>query len=74
MLSKSQAKAFFIIGTAAFSAIFIGLTIDTFQRIPKQTNANALTESSIRGKHLFDKKIAWAVIRLWARARTMHLS
>ncbi len=56
MLSKSQAKAFFIIGTAAFSAIFIGLTIDTFQRIPKQTNANALTESSIRGKHIFDKK------------------
>lgn len=56
MLSKSQAKAFFIIGTAAFSAIFIGLTIDTFQRIPKQTNANELSESAIRGKHLFDKK------------------
>lgn len=56
MLSKSQAKAFFIFGTAAFSAIFIGLTIDTFQRIPKQTNANQLTESAIRGKHLFDTK------------------
>lgn len=56
MLSKSQAKAFFIIGTAAFSAIFIGLTIDTFQRIPKQTNSNALTVSSIRGKHIFEKK------------------
>ena len=56
MLSKSQAKAFFILGTAAFSAIFVGLTIDTFQRIPKQTNANELTESAIRGKHLFDSK------------------
>jgi nitric oxide reductase subunit C len=56
MLSKSQAKAFFVLGTAAFSAIFIGLTIDTFQRIPKQTNANQLTDSAIRGKHLFDKK------------------
>ncbi|MCK6599888.1 MAG: c-type cytochrome [Bdellovibrionaceae bacterium] len=56
MLSKSQAKAFFIFGTAAFSAIFIGLTIDTFQRIPKQTNANELTDSAIRGKHLFDTK------------------
>jgi nitric oxide reductase subunit C len=56
VLSKSQAKAFFILGTAAFSAIFVGLTIDTFQRIPKQTNTNELTESAIRGKHLFDKK------------------
>lgn len=56
MLSKSQAKAFFIFGTAAFSAIFVGLTIDTFQRIPKQTNANQLTDSAIRGKHLFDRK------------------
>lgn len=56
MLSKSQAKAFFTIGTAAFSAIFIGLTIDTFQRIPKQTNANELTESAIRGKHIFERK------------------
>lgn len=55
MLSKSQAKAFFLIGTAAFSAIFVGLTVDTFQRIPKQTNAEALNESAIRGKHLFDK-------------------
>lgn len=56
MLSKSQAKSFFIIGTAAFSAIFIGLTIDTFQRIPDQTKQNELSESAIRGKHLFDKK------------------
>lgn len=56
MLSKSQAKSFFILGTAAVSAIFIGLTLDTFQRIPKQTNANELSESAIRGKHLFDQK------------------
>lgn len=56
MLSKSQAKMFFIVGTTAFSAIFIGLTIDTFNRIPEQTNSAALNESAIRGKHLFDKK------------------
>jgi nitric oxide reductase subunit C len=54
MLTKSQAKAFFITGTGLFSAIFIGLTIDTFQRIPKQTNAAGLTPSAIRGKHLFE--------------------
>lgn len=56
MLTKSQAKAFFIIGTAAFSAIFVGLTIDTFQRIPSQTKSQNLTEEVIRGKHLFDTK------------------
>lgn len=55
MLSKSQTKAFFLIGTAAFSAIFIGLTIDTFMKIPKQTNQQNLTPEAIRGKHLFDK-------------------
>lgn len=56
MLSKSQAKAFFLIGTLGFSAVFIGLTIDTFSKIPKQTHSENLTESAIRGKHLFDKK------------------
>lgn len=56
MLTKSQAKAFFIIGTAAFSAIFIGLTIDTFQKIPDQTKSKNLTPLVIEGKHLFDSK------------------
>ncbi len=55
MLSKSQAKTFFLVGTAICSAAFIGLTIDSFSRIPKQTNAEGLTPSVIRGKHLFDK-------------------
>lgn len=56
MLSKSQAKAFFLIGTISFSLIFVGLTIDTFRRIPAQTNQKELTPEAIRGKHLFDKK------------------
>lgn len=55
MLTKSQAKAFFLIGTLGFSAVFIGLTVDTFQRIPAQTNQQNLTQEAIRGKHLFDK-------------------
>lgn len=55
MLSKSQAKAFFLVGTLGFSAIFVGLTIDTFSKIPHQTNQQNLTDSAIRGKHLFDK-------------------
>ena len=56
MLTKSQAKAFFVVGTATLSLVFIGLTIDTFRKVPTQTNAAALTPAAIRGKHLFDHK------------------
>lgn len=55
MLSKSQAKTFFLWGTAICSTAFIGLTVDTFKQIPKQTNVANMNESVIRGKHLFDK-------------------
>lgn len=55
MLSKSGARAFFIGGTALCSIAFVLLTLDTFQQIPKQTNEHLLTESAIRGKHLFDQ-------------------
>lgn len=55
MLSKSQAKVFFLFGTAVCAAAFIGLTIDTFQRIPGQTHEDKLTPEAIRGKHLFER-------------------
>lgn len=54
MLSKSAAKAFFLGGTALTASVFLGLTWDTFQQIPKRTNAAALSESAIRGKHLWE--------------------
>lgn len=54
MLSKSQAKAFFLVGTALCAGSFLLLTMDTLQRIPKQTNAQNLSPEVIRGKHLFD--------------------
>lgn len=56
MLTKSQAKAFFIVGTVTLSAVFIGLTIDTFQKIPAQTRSANMTPEVIRGKHLYDRK------------------
>jgi nitric oxide reductase subunit C len=55
MLTKSQARAFFLGGTLLCGAAFIGLTLDTFQRIPEQTRANDLTEAVIRGKDLWDR-------------------
>ncbi|MBP9674196.1 MAG: c-type cytochrome [Bacteriovoracaceae bacterium] len=54
MLSKSQAKKFFIIGTALCAGSFILLTIDTLKRVPIQTNAQNLTAEVARGKDLFD--------------------
>jgi nitric oxide reductase subunit C len=43
MLSKSAARAFFLIGTVGFSVIFLLLTLDTIRRVPEQTNAANLT-------------------------------
>lgn len=54
MLSKSAARAFFVGGTAVCSLAFIGLTIDTVQRIPAQTHEENLTPEAIRGKDLWD--------------------
>lgn len=55
MLTKSAARSFFLIGTAVCSLAFVGLTVDTFQKIPEQTRTQDLNESAIRGKHLWDK-------------------
>ena len=55
MLTKSQARAFFLIGTAVTTAVFVGLTVDTFRRIPAQTNAANLTEQVARGKALWER-------------------
>lgn len=55
MLSKNGAKYFFLIGTAFFFTIFIGLTYDTIKQVPKQTHAENLTPQVIHGKNLFDK-------------------
>ena len=55
MLTKSQARAFFVVGTAVTTAVFVGMTVDTFRRIPAQTNSANLTEQVARGKALWDR-------------------
>lgn len=54
MLSKSQARAFFLAGTGLCSVAFVGLTFDSFQRIPAQTHADAITAEVAHGKDLWD--------------------
>ncbi len=55
MLTKSQARAFFLIGTILFGSAFIFLTIDTVRQNDKRTNSNNLSESVIRGKDIWEK-------------------
>lgn len=56
MLSKSAARKFFLVGTGLCAVSFVLLTVDTIQRVPAQTRHAELTDSAIRGKHLFDTK------------------
>lgn len=54
MLSKSQARAFFLGGTLFFSAIFLFLTVDTLRQNDARTNAEQLSESVLAGKHIWE--------------------
>lgn len=54
MLSKSQARWFFVGGTAFFSLIFVGLTVDTLREIPARQNQDLLTPAVVRGKAIWE--------------------
>jgi nitric oxide reductase subunit C len=54
MLSKSQAKLFFLGGTGIFSAAFLALTIDTHRKVPAQTRQANITEEVARGKRIWE--------------------
>lgn len=54
MLSKSSAKAFFLTGTLVCVGAFGLLTLDTLKKIPAQTHTDAMDESVVRGKHLWE--------------------
>ena len=56
MLTKSAARAFFIIGTSVCAVAFIGLTVDTFAKIPELTHASAITPEVARGKEIWEAK------------------
>ncbi|MCB1226599.1 MAG: c-type cytochrome [Verrucomicrobiales bacterium] len=54
MLSKLQAKVFFLGGTAVFSGIFLVLTFDTHLKVPEQTHAADITDDVREGKILWE--------------------
>lgn len=56
MLSKKQAKVFFLGGTILFAVIFIGLSIETVTTsMPAKTNGDQITDAVVRGKKLWDE-------------------
>ena len=55
MLSKSQARAFFLGGTVVTFLIFIGLTIYSFMPRNDQTNYKAIDKQVVRGKELWEQ-------------------
>lgn len=54
MLSKSQARVFFLGGTGLFSAIFLALSVDSMRQIPKLTRQDQLTDQVVRGKMIWE--------------------
>ncbi len=56
MLTKRQAKTFFIGGTVLFAAIFLGLTIDTLSNgLPRNTHPEKMDDQVKLGRYLWDK-------------------
>lgn len=54
MLSKSQARTFFLVATLGFSGVFLALTVDTIRQVPERSNADRLTAEVVHGKELWD--------------------
>lgn len=54
MLSKSQARTFFLGGTVVTFLAFIGLTVYSFQPKNDQTNHDKITKEVVRGKEIWE--------------------
>lgn len=55
-MTKRQARLFFILGTAIFGLIFIGMTIDSHLRFGALTNADQITPEVSAGKDVWHRK------------------
>ncbi len=54
MLSKSQARNFYLFATAGFSGVFLWLTVDTVRQVPERSNEDQLTAEVVAGKELWE--------------------
>lgn len=54
MLSKSQARLFFLSMTGGFSGVFLWLTADSLSQVPQRSHADQLTAEVVRGKEIWE--------------------
>ena len=54
--TKSAARNIFYGGAVFFFLLLVGLTFDTMRTLPKLDNSANLTESVIRGKHIWETR------------------
>ena len=54
MLTKRQAKTFFIGGTVLFSGVFLWLTVDTILHVRASPSALAVSPQVVRGKQIWE--------------------
>ena len=54
MLSKKQARAFFLGGTLVTFLVFIGLTVYSLSASNDQTNHENITDAVVRGKEIWE--------------------
>ena len=54
--TKSSARNIFYGGSVFFFLLFLGLTFDTMNTLPKRDNSANLTESAIRGKKIWETR------------------
>ena len=54
--TKSTARNIFYGGSVFFFLLFLGLTFDTMNTLPKRDNSANLTESAIRGKKIWETR------------------
>lgn len=52
--TKQMARNMFYGGTVFFGLVFAGLIFDSERRIPERSNAQNITESVVRGKHIWE--------------------
>ena len=54
--TKQMARNMFYGGTVFFILVFVGLIFDTERKIPQRSNAQEITPSVVRGKHIWETR------------------
>jgi nitric oxide reductase subunit C len=55
VLSKSQARLFFLVATLGFSGVFLFLTVDTIRQVPERSNEAMMTAQVVHGKEIWER-------------------